>query len=32
MYQVEVFGMNRILVVEDEKSINDLIELCLIHI
>ena len=25
MYQVEVFGMNRILVVEDEKSINDLI-------
>lgn len=27
MYQVEVFGMNRILVVEDEKSINDLIEM-----
>ena len=27
MYQVEVFGMNRILVVEDEKSINDLIEI-----
>ena len=25
MYLVEVFGMNRILVVEDEKSINDLI-------
>ena len=27
MYLVEVFGMNRILVVEDEKSINDLIEM-----
>ena len=27
MYPVEVFGMNRILVVEDEKSINDLIEM-----
>ena len=27
MYQVEVFGMNRILIVEDEKSINDLIEM-----
>lgn len=27
MYMVEVFGMNRILVVEDEKSINDLIEM-----
>ena len=27
MYLVEVFGMNRILVVEDEQSINDLIEM-----
>ena len=27
MYLVEVFGLNRILVVEDEKSINDLIEM-----